>query len=70
LLSPSAALAQVANQDFVFGTSSQLAREESPTVLKDLQAALSSNLLSSIHNPFAGRRTSPSGAASDLDFRN
>ncbi|KAF4957500.1 hypothetical protein FGADI_3075 [Fusarium gaditjirri] len=40
LLSPSAALAQVANQDFVFGTSSQLAREESPTVLRDLQAAL------------------------------
>ncbi|KAF5250428.1 hypothetical protein FANTH_4362 [Fusarium anthophilum] len=40
LLSPSAALAQVANQDFVFGTSSQLAREESPTVLRDLQASL------------------------------
>ncbi|KAM0345560.1 hypothetical protein ACHAPU_006490 [Fusarium lateritium] len=40
LLSPGAALAQVANQDFVFGTSSQLAREESPTVLRDLQAAL------------------------------
>ncbi|KAF4343253.1 structure-specific endonuclease subunit SLX4 [Fusarium beomiforme] len=40
LLSPSAALAQVADQDFVFGTSSQLAREESPTVLRDLQAAL------------------------------
>ncbi|KAF5629483.1 structure-specific endonuclease subunit SLX4 [Fusarium sp. NRRL 52700] len=40
LLSPNAALAQVANQDFVFGTSSQLAREESPTVLRDLQAAL------------------------------
>ncbi|KAM0441105.1 hypothetical protein ACHAPT_000410 [Fusarium lateritium] len=40
LLSPSAALAQVANQDFVFGTSSQLAREESPTVLRDLQSAL------------------------------
>ncbi|CAG7561320.1 unnamed protein product [Fusarium equiseti] len=40
LLSPSAALAQVANQDFLFGTSSQLAREESPTVLKDLQTAL------------------------------
>ncbi|XEU98291.1 hypothetical protein FSHL1_003578 [Fusarium sambucinum] len=40
LLSPNAALAQVANQDFVFGTSSQLAREESPTILKDLQAAL------------------------------
>ncbi|KAF4963741.1 hypothetical protein FSARC_8265 [Fusarium sarcochroum] len=40
LLSPGAALAQVAGQDFVFGTSSQLAREESPTVLRDLQAAL------------------------------
>ncbi|KAI1068520.1 hypothetical protein LB507_004453 [Fusarium sp. FIESC RH6] len=40
LLSPSAALAQVANQDFLFGTSSQLAREEYPTVLRDLQAAL------------------------------
>ncbi|GKT98464.1 structure-specific endonuclease subunit slx4 [Fusarium langsethiae] len=40
LLSPSAALAQVSNQDFVFGTSSQLAREESPSVLRDLQAAL------------------------------
>lgn len=40
LLSPSTALAQVVNQDFVFGTSSQLAREESPTVLRDLQAAL------------------------------
>ncbi|KAF4975658.1 hypothetical protein FZEAL_7593 [Fusarium zealandicum] len=40
LLSPTAALAQVAKQDFVFGTSSQLAREESPTVLRDLQAAL------------------------------
>ncbi|KAM5355300.1 hypothetical protein ACJ41O_001946 [Fusarium nematophilum] len=40
LLSPGAALAQVAKQDFVFGTSSQLAREESPTILRDLQAAL------------------------------
>ncbi|KAJ4137379.1 5'-flap endonuclease [Fusarium equiseti] len=40
LLSPGAALAQVANQDFLFGTSSQLAREESPTVLRDLQTAL------------------------------
>jgi len=40
LLSPGAALAQVANQDFLFGTSSQLGREESPTVLRDLQTAL------------------------------
>lgn len=40
LLSPTAALAQVAKQDFVFGTSSQLARETSPTVLRDIQAAI------------------------------
>lgn len=40
LLSPGTALAQVAKQDFVFGTSSQLAREDSPTVLRDLQTAL------------------------------
>ncbi|KAK7403892.1 5'-flap endonuclease [Neonectria punicea] len=40
LLSPGAALNQVAKQDFVFGTSSQLAREPSPTVLRDLQAAV------------------------------
>lgn len=40
LLSPGTALAQVANQDFVFGTSSQLAREESPTALRDLRSAL------------------------------
>lgn len=40
LLSPSTALKQVANQDFVFGTSSQLAREPSPTLLRDLQTAI------------------------------
>ncbi|CAM1504429.1 Fc.00g020200.m01.CDS01 [Cosmosporella sp. VM-42] len=40
LLSPGAALRQVANQDFVFGTSSQLAREPSPTLLRDLQATI------------------------------
>ncbi|KAI9172207.1 Structure-specific endonuclease subunit SLX4 [Paramyrothecium foliicola] len=40
LLSPRAALKQVANQDFVFGTSSQLAREQSPTFLRDLQIAM------------------------------
>ncbi|KPM45842.1 hypothetical protein AK830_g570 [Neonectria ditissima] len=46
LLSPGAALNQVAKQDFVFGTSSQLAREPSPTVLRDLQAAVKlSNLV-------------------------
>ncbi|KJZ76113.1 hypothetical protein HIM_04569 [Hirsutella minnesotensis 3608] len=40
LLSPSTALKQVSRQDFVFGTSSQLAREQSPTLLRDLQAAM------------------------------
>lgn len=40
LLSPESALRQVDNQDFVFGTSSQLAREESPTFLRDIHAAM------------------------------
>jgi hypothetical protein len=40
LLSPKAAMRQSARQDFVFGTSSQLIRGESPTFLRDLQAAL------------------------------
>ncbi|KAF4124988.1 endonuclease regulatory subunit [Geosmithia morbida] len=40
LLSPSSALAQVSKQDFVFGTSSQLVREQSPTFLRDIQAAI------------------------------
>ncbi|CAJ2500634.1 Uu.00g034870.m01.CDS01 [Anthostomella pinea] len=40
LLSPSSALKQHSNQDFIFGTSSQLVREESPTTLKDLHLAI------------------------------
>lgn len=40
LLSPNAALRQVANQDFVFGTSSQLAGDHSPRFLRDLATAL------------------------------
>ncbi|CRK44047.1 hypothetical protein BN1723_016314 [Verticillium longisporum] len=40
LLSPGTAIKQVANQDFVFGTSSQLAREHSPTFLRDIQTAV------------------------------
>ncbi|OTB05160.1 hypothetical protein M426DRAFT_144388 [Hypoxylon sp. CI-4A] len=40
LLSPSSALKQSSNQDFVFGTSSQLVMEESPTTLRDLQLAI------------------------------
>ncbi|KAI0839194.1 hypothetical protein F5Y06DRAFT_266249 [Hypoxylon sp. FL0890] len=52
LLSPSSALKQSSNQDFVFGTSSQLVREESPTTLRDLQLAIqASNQVDS--DPFA-----------------
>lgn len=40
LLSPQSAMKRVDKQDFVFGTSSQLAREESPGLLRDLQAAM------------------------------
>jgi hypothetical protein len=40
LLSPESALKQSGNQDFVFGTSSQLAREDSPTLLRDLHEAM------------------------------
>ena len=40
LLSPGSALKQVSNQDFVFGTSSQLAREDSPAFLRDIHAAM------------------------------
>ncbi|KAI1771959.1 hypothetical protein F4818DRAFT_427206 [Hypoxylon cercidicola] len=40
LLSPNSALKQSSNQDFVFGTSSQLVREESPSTLRDLQLTI------------------------------
>ena len=40
LLSPDSALKNLANQDFVFGTSSQLARDESPTFLREVHAAM------------------------------
>ena len=39
LLSPKAALASLQHQDLLFGTSSQLAREESPPCIRDLQRA-------------------------------
>ncbi|KAI0377495.1 hypothetical protein F5Y04DRAFT_264000 [Hypomontagnella monticulosa] len=52
LLSPNSAMKQSLNQDFVFGTSSQLIREESPTTLRDLQIAIqASNQVDS--DPFA-----------------
>lgn len=40
LLSPGTALKQSAAQDFVFGTSSQLVREQSPALLRDIQIAM------------------------------
>ncbi|KAL6701260.1 hypothetical protein J3F84DRAFT_354265 [Trichoderma pleuroticola] len=40
LLPPTEALQEVARQDFVFGTSSQLAIENSPTFLRELHAAM------------------------------
>jgi hypothetical protein len=40
LFSPQSALKQVEKQNFVFGTSSQLAREDSPTLLRDIQQAM------------------------------
>ncbi|KAK2599931.1 5'-flap endonuclease [Conoideocrella luteorostrata] len=49
LFSPETALKQVAQQDFVFGTSSQLATEKSPTFLRNLQRAMrTSNQLDDI----------------------
>ncbi|KAJ8114597.1 hypothetical protein ONZ43_g4863 [Nemania bipapillata] len=64
LLSPSSALKQSSNQDFVFGTSSQLVREESPTILRDLQAAIhaSGNLDSDPFDDDKGQRLWQAGA--------
>jgi Slx4 endonuclease len=65
LLSPQAALKRVEKQQFVFGTSSQLAREDSPTLLRDLQQAMrASNQVED--DPFADivEGLSPSKSAS------
>ncbi|KAF6226217.1 hypothetical protein HO133_009083 [Letharia lupina] len=40
LLSPESAMKNARNQELIFGTSSQLVREESPTFIKDLQQAM------------------------------
>ncbi|MCJ1281183.1 5'-flap endonuclease [Xylographa opegraphella] len=40
LLSPEEAMQATRNQDFLFGTSSQLMREDSPTFVRELQAAI------------------------------
>lgn len=49
LLSPGTALKQSAAQDFVFGTSSQLVREQSPTLLRDIQIAMRNSNLEMAH---------------------
>lgn len=64
LLSPTTAMRQVAKQDFVFGTASQLATEDDPDLLRALhQAMKESNQADS--DPFA----SPSPLNSELAFR-
>jgi len=66
LLSPVSAMRQSSRQDFLFGTSSQLAREETPAFLRELQVALkASNQVE--EDPFAdspgqqGRLRPPEG---------
>lgn len=53
LLSPQSAMRQSAAQDFIFGTSSQLAREKSPTFLRDLHAAMKASTISEVDDPIA-----------------
>ncbi|CAN8101185.1 unnamed protein product [Discula destructiva] len=53
LLSPQTAMRQSAAQDFVFGTASQLAREQSPTFLRDLHAAMKASTKAEDVNSFA-----------------
>lgn len=64
LLSPGSALKHAVNQDFVFGTSSQLARENSPTLLRDLQEAMQAS--NEADDPFADPIQEPElGSASE-----
>jgi hypothetical protein len=54
LLSPESAMRQVSRQDFVFGTSSQLATEVDAGLLRDLQQAMrASNRHEDDYDPFA-----------------
>ena len=60
ILSPASALLRIEQQNVLFGTSSQLAREESPTSIRHLQAALhaSEAVRNPAPNPLLGRRAS------------
>lgn len=53
LLPPRAALEHAKRQEFVFGTSSQLAREEDPSFLRDLQQAMQLSNQYDVDDPFA-----------------
>jgi hypothetical protein len=50
-------LKQVVSQEFVFGTSSQLAREESPGFLRDIHAAMQASNEADLDDPFASPPT-------------
>ncbi|KAI0998272.1 hypothetical protein K3495_g9924 [Podosphaera aphanis] len=58
LLSPSSALKQVDQQDFIFGTSSQLAKEDSPTLLREIHDAM--QISNCLDDPFASSPIVPS----------
>ena len=52
LLAPQAALEHAKRQEFVFGTSSQLARDDDPAFLRDLQTAMQLSNLYDMEDPF------------------
>lgn len=53
LLAPQAALEHAKRQEFVFGTSSQLARDDDPAFLRDLQQAMQLSNHYDVDDPFA-----------------
>ena len=59
LLAPQAALEHAKRQEFVFGTSSQLARDDDPAFLRDLQQAMHLSNQYDVDDPFAEPLPSP-----------
>jgi hypothetical protein len=66
LLSPEEAMKQLAKQDYVFGTSSQLAREDSPTLLRDLQQAMMES--NQMNDPFVDFDSQPTMTPPGLKY--
>lgn len=61
LLSPKTAMKSTTDQELIFGTSSQLVREESPTFIKNLQQALeASEIMDEQSERTLTKKTSPS----------